>query len=386
MVGKHRVLLVFVLLAAIAISGCVGSGNVSLLSQVQQSWIFLSLLAVFTMYLVVGILYMFGTGFGMPGLIAWCKTELFQITATAIMVGLVVFAITGTDAVSRGLTSSGNTAMEDAQEYMLCQSQYIWSTYNYIIFATAPVSILYSSTIHIRPLKMGFSLQPAKFLQPIMDNVNIAITMLASATWASKLIYQLLLFAQDTMLKVFLPLGVLFRAFPMTRSIGGALIAIAIALYIALPAAVLISSVIYQERYDKPCLPIGVGTGTISTPASRIVAIGGGWTHYAFNALSVGAGGTAPAVFGKLGGLASILMAIGFGGWSIGILWWVLAGALVGMLTAWMLAWAREIVFLVVILGFVGMVIDYMITFTFARELGKILGADVNLSALMKIL
>jgi len=380
MVGKHRVLLVFAILAVLATAGCVGSGNVSLLSQVQQSWIFLSLLAVFTMYLVVGILYMIGTGFGMPGLIAWCKTELFQITATAIMVVLVVFAITGADEISRGLTASGNTAMQDAQDYMQCQGDFMWSTYQYIIITTAPVSILYSSTIHIRPLKMGFSLQPAKFLQPIMDNVNIAITMLASATWASKLIYLLLLFAQDTMLKVFLPLGVLFRAFPMTRSIGGAFIAIAIALYIALPAAVLINSVIYEERYGAPCVP-----GAIATPGSRIMAVGGGWTHYAFDAMGKGTQGITPSVFGKLGTLGYLLMAGMFGGLS-GAIWWMLAGALVGGLTAWMLAWAREIVFLVVILGFAGMVIDYMITFTFARELGKILGADVNLSALMKIL
>src|SRR3989338_10197368 len=172
MVGKNRVAIFFVFLATLAISGCVGSGNVSALGQVQQSWIFLSLLAVFMMYLIVGILYMIGTSFGMPGLIAWCKTELFQITATVIMVAMVVFAITGADEISKGFTASGNTAMQDAQQYMQCQYKFMWSTYNYIIITTAPISILYSSTIHIRPLKMGFSLQPAKFLQPIMDNVN----------------------------------------------------------------------------------------------------------------------------------------------------------------------------------------------------------------------
>ena len=126
--------------------------------------------------------------------------------------------------------------------------------------------------------------------------------------------------------------------------------------------------------------------GTITTPGSRIVAIGGGWKHYAFDAMAKGTSGLAPSVFGKLGALGYGLMALSFGGLSVGAFWWLLAGVVVGSLTAWMLAWAREIVFLVVILGFVGMVIDYMITFTFARELGKILGADVNLSALMKIL
>jgi hypothetical protein len=387
----NKMLVAVVLLAAVLLTGCTVIGSGASPNPVQLGWMGLSLTVVFGMYLAVGILYMIGTGFGMPGLIAWCKNELFQITATAIMVFMLAFALTSIDQFTRGVVAPeiitaydiqpGDYAlMKAAQGYMLCQSDFIWSTYKYIVVTTAPIQILYSSTIHIRPLKMGFSLQPGKFLQPIMDNVNIAITMLASATWASKLIYMLLLFSEDVMFAIFLPLGVLLRSFPMTRSVGGALIALAVALYVALPAAILINSVIYEEHYGGICIPGGFGTTW-----SRIVSIGGGWKNYAFDAMFAGTGGAAPAIFGKFGIFAYGAMAFLFGGLS-GMAPWLIAGAVVGGLTAWMLAWTREIIFLVVILGFVGMVIDYMVTFTFARELGKILGADVNLSALMKIL
>jgi len=379
----RRTTLIALLLASIVFAGCIGTGDVSLLGPVQQSWIGLALVVIFGMYMAIALLYMVATGLGMPGLLAWCKNELFQITATAIMVFMLAFAITGADEISRSFTASGNTAMVEAQDYMLCQTQTMWSTYNLLIVSTAPLQILYSSTIHIRPMKMGFSLQPAKFLQPIMDNVGIAITMLTSATWASKLIYNVLLFAGDTMLLVFLPLGVLLRSVPFTRSIGGALIAIAVSFYIALPAAVLINSMVYEEHYGAPCVPNRAGG---YWAPERLQAVIGGFGHYFVNAGLAGTEGTAPAVFGKAGLISYLLLAVMFGGSIMGGFWWLISGAVIGALISWFLAWAREVVFLVVILGFAGMVLDYMITFTFARELGKILGADINLGALMKIL
>ncbi|VVC03426.1 Uncharacterised protein [Candidatus Burarchaeum australiense] len=387
--GKLAVLL----LALVVLSGCLGfgTGSISGLPSAQQAvlqnWITITFITVFGMFMAVGLLYTVGTGFGIPSLQAWCKNELFQLSATAIMVFMLVFAITGADQISKSFTGTGQSAMERAQDYMLCQSQFIWGTYNYLLVTSAPMSILYSSTIHIRPLRMGFSLQPAKFLQPVMDNLGIAINMLTSATWASRLVYYLLLFAQDTMLAIFLPLGVLLRAFPVTRSIGGALIAMAAAFYIALPGAVLINAMIYQEHYGAACIAQPVAP-TLITPfvGGRIQALAGGWTHYALGALVEGTGGKAAAIFGKMGTLTYILMAISFGGLSGAAIPWLLSGVLVGALTALMLAWAREVIFIVVILGFGGLVVDYMITFTFARELSRVLGSDVNLSALMKIL
>ena len=380
---KGKTTLIVLLLAALAGFGCIGSGDISALAPIQQGWITFTLMAIFAMYMLIGIAYMVGTGFNILGLVAWCRSEIFQITATTIMVFMLAFAITGIDELSKGMTRSGGTAMEEAQDYMLCQGQFMWSTYNYLIVTSAPMQILYTSTIHIRPLRMGFSLQPAKFLQPIMDNLGIALSMLTSATWASKLVYHLLLFAEDTMLVIFLPLGVLLRAFPITRGVGGSFIAIAVAFYIALPGAVLLNSVIYEEHYGAACIPTA-GTSGMFTWEPRIATLFGGAKHYVGEAMLLGSSGLGPSIFGKFGIFIGVLTFI-FGG-GLAALPWLLSGAVVGAMIGWMLAWAREIVFQVVILGFVGMVVDYMITFTFARELGKILGADVNLSALMKIL
>ena len=376
---------IVLLLAALSIFGCVGSGDLTDPVyggdyDVVVSWITITLIVIITMYLLIGIAYMVGSGFNMPGLVAWCKNEFFQITATAIMVLMLAFAITGVDELSKGLSKDGSTtAMEKAQDYMLCQTEFMWGTFNYLVVFSAPLQILYSSTIHIRPLKMGFSLQPAKFLQPVMDNLGIALNMLTSAMWASKLIYYLLLFAEDTMMVIFLPLGVLLRAFPITRSVGGAIIALAVAFYMALPGAVLINSMIYEVHYGSECTAAGGWTNW----STRIGNVAGGWWHYTWDAMIVGEAGLGPAIFGKAGMLLGIVAFL-FGGFAA--IPWILTGAILGGLVAWMLAWAREIIFQVVILGFVGFVIDYMITFTFARELGKLLGADVNLSALMKIL
>ncbi|RLG20051.1 hypothetical protein DRN67_00990 [Candidatus Micrarchaeota archaeon] len=378
---RNGIIIISLLFIGLMLFGCIGSGDPSLLSPIQRNWMAISIIAILTMYFAIALLYMGASLLGMPGLIAWCKSELFQITATAIMVFMLAFAITGVDEASKSFTSTGNTAMQEAQDYTLCQSQVMWSTYNHLIWTTAPIQILYSSQIHIRPLKMGFSVQPAKFLQPIMDNLGIAMTMLATTTWASRLLYTLLIFTDDIMLSVFLPLGVLLRAVPMTRSAGGALIAVAVAFYIALPLAVIVNSMVYEEHYGQACDPNRV------VAIERVISIGGGWKHYVWDAMLKGTQGIPASVFGKMHMVGFGMLALVFGGFSLGAAApWLISGAVAGMSIAFFLAWAKEIIFMVVILGFVGLVIDYMITFTFARELGRILGADVNLSALMKIL
>jgi len=395
--GKGKMHLLVLLVFAAALAGCPGSGSVSLLNPFQQQWIGLGLIAIFTMYMVVGIIYMAATGFNMPNLLAWCKNELFQISATAIMLFMLVFAITGVDAATRGMLGQETLQAYDvqpgdyalmtvAQGYMLCQSQLIWSTYNYLIVTTAPLAIVYSSTLHVRPLRMGFSIQPGKFIQPIMDNVNIAVSMLQSGAWASKAIYYLLTFSQDVMFSIFLPLGIVLRSIPFTRSVGGALIAVGIALYVALPAAVLINTMIYREHYGEMCRPSTAYIGNPLQQPGRLKALWGGTWHYAINSFATASGGTAPAVFGKVGGTFYLLFAVFFGGTLLSGALWLGSGLIVGVLLSAMLAWAREIVFMLVILTFVGGVAEYMITFTFARELSRLLGADVDLTAIMKIL
>lgn len=395
-----RMRLAVLLVAALLLAGCTGTASASALSPFQQEWVNIAILAMLTMFFAVGIIYMVGTGFGMPALVAWCKNEVFQVSATALMLFLMIFAITGVDGATRGLVGSEALTFYDvqpsdfalmkvAQGHMQCQSEFIWSTYNYVIVATAPLAIIYSSTIHIRPLRMGFSIQPAKFIQPIMDNVHIGTTLLGSGAWASKLIWMLLMFAQDTMFAIFLPLGVVLRSLPFTRAIGGTLIAIALAFYVALPAAVMVNVLVYEEHYGEYCKPTtsaGSSLSPLNLPPERIQHVFGGTWHYMKDAFVLGSAGAGPAIFGKVGGISSLLLAVFLGGGIPGALAWLVSGAIIGTLISASLAWAREIVFILVILTFVGGVVQYMVTFTFARELAKLLGSDVDLTSLLKIL
>jgi hypothetical protein len=399
---ENRMMLMGVLAIAVLLAGCTGSASSAGLSAFQLGWVNIAILAMLTMYFAVAILYMAGTGFGMPALVAWCKNEVFQLSATAVMLFLMILAITAIDGATRGVVGQEALAvyhvepndyalMKVGQGYMQCQYEFIWSTYNYVIVATAPLAIIYSSTIHIRPLKMGFSIQPAKFIQPIMDNVQIGTTLLGSGAWASKMVWMLLLFSDKVMFAIFLPLGVVLRSLPFTRQVGGVLIAMAVAFYVALPAAVLINAVVYEQHYGTMCRPTDLnspaaGMGLNAPPPERVQAIFGGTWHYIKDAFVEGSGGTGNAVIGRVGGLASVLFAIFLGGGLPGAAAWLISGAIVGTIVAASLAWAREIIFIVVVLTFVGGVVQYMITFTFARELAKLLGSDVDLTSLLKLL
>lgn len=71
-------------------------------------------------------------------------------------------------------------------------------------------------------------------LTSIVDGVGL----LALATWG-KILF--LLFAKNVIPLIFLPLGILMRAFPFTRTTGSTIIAVAFAIYFVYPLAVMLS-------------------------------------------------------------------------------------------------------------------------------------------------
>lgn len=93
-----------------------------------------------------------------------------------------------------------------------------------------------------------------------------AIGMLA--TYAQR---ALLTFAGNNMLTLFLPLGLIARAFPLTRRMGGTLIAMALALYFVYPLALVMDMQIYEIGQSHL-----MATGLVANPNVQTTATGGG--------------------------------------------------------------------------------------------------------------
>jgi len=86
----------------------------------------------------------------------------------------------------------------------------------------------------------SFDIQILKGLQPMRETLGEGIKMLNLNSTFAAMNSQLANFIAQTMLAVFLPLGIIFRSFFATRKIGGFLIGASIGFYLLFPYFVLI--------------------------------------------------------------------------------------------------------------------------------------------------
>lgn len=84
----------------------------------------------------------------------------------------------------------------------------------------------------------------------IVDAVGFSIVSVV----AQKVILQ---FVYDTVLKFFLPFGILLRAFPITRKTGSTVIALCVVLYFVYPASILINKYMFDSYVTLPTLQEG---------------------------------------------------------------------------------------------------------------------------------
>lgn len=86
----------------------------------------------------------------------------------------------------------------------------------------------------------SFDIQILKGLEPMKEALVDEIKMLSMSSTFAAMNSQLANFIAQTMLEVFLPLGVIFRSFFATRKIGGFLIGASVGFYLLFPYFVLI--------------------------------------------------------------------------------------------------------------------------------------------------
>ena len=78
----------------------------------------------------------------------------------------------------------------------------------------------------------GILSSPGKTLKNMMHEVNATLSYLIFLLYLQK---HMLIFSAETMLTVFLPIGIICRAFPLTRGIGNTFIAVAVGFYFVFP-------------------------------------------------------------------------------------------------------------------------------------------------------
>ncbi len=218
-----------------------------LTGTILPSWEPVILLAAFTTFLFVTILYMFSFVFNLQPLKQWCKSEYAQVLVTFLIAIFLIALITWGIPVTMQFTGSTMGAVgmagypsgialepfEIARAYTNTTINCATGVYRWIYYINSFVEVGESINLDIG----GSEAAMAWHLSGIVGAFHIIENRLTYVMLIQYMFYRLLDFFQATMFTFFLPAGLILRTFPLTRGVGGFLIALAIGGYIIFPLA-----------------------------------------------------------------------------------------------------------------------------------------------------
>ncbi len=389
---------VFVLLFVLATAASAQAG----MGQWGRTWQTIAFTALLLSYFIIGVFYALGVGFSSPRLTAFAKHEFYQTSATAVILGMVIGAdaglntlfdafkaqsfihpaserqgnnvCTGTRAVQSG---SWNTIQQQAVSYSDCLVEVNVASFRFLTFVNTLVGFFATINMYFDIGGLGgVSISPFLGFKVLVDLIGYVLSAQVLNLIQLKAQNILLAFARDSLFTLVLPFGVALRSFTITRSAGGALIAIAVGFYIVFPLAYVFSAEIVGEHCSTASCgslrdnPDWTGVGILDA------AIGGSGAPDMVNLFKMGfkmfkAGGAGldalmdasdPSNFGGGSGKSSFMNDFGANG-PLG-----------------------SIVYMGMIASGVLPIFSLIITLQFIRNLALLLGADVDFSALVKII
>lgn len=237
-----------------------GAGPLTRYSPVLGDWVMAAGAAVLVAFLLVALAYMIGVGFRYPQVEQWARSEFWEAVLTLLMIGAVFFLAQFLSDVS--YTLAGQDHFGAAFEYLVNTRAELLAGWASLLLAiqgfgmASGTSVSFFWFIPLIPIppeattwtyiRLGTSVSLAAGWGAIVSGLSPPLYMVYIALITNMGQDVILHFAKSDMLTVFLPLGILFRAFPLTRKIGGTIIALALALYFVFPLSLALNTYIYN--------------------------------------------------------------------------------------------------------------------------------------------
>jgi hypothetical protein len=218
------------------------------------NWYSICAMAIMVCLSVNMLVMMAAKAFSLPELERWAKKEFFQVTASAlIIVGFIAMINTGFNVISQTLLPSGTTTtcegikMDVWQDsgpmgIMQCKLQekitYIEDMVQQLWYRNAENEPLAATCIIVGIQVYCWDWDPS--LHSEVEQAHYLSNAFVSLGINLHAQFMFVTYIASNMLTVFLPLGIILRIIPITRGIGGILIAIAIGFYFVFPVAYII--------------------------------------------------------------------------------------------------------------------------------------------------
>jgi hypothetical protein len=250
-------------------------------------------IGVLLSFMIIAIVYMFGNIMNFKPMQDWYRAELWESIKTILMIGVIIATLATLSAVADILVGAQYVVPFQGNQHALstnlanlynADNTYItnqlygsYQAYAAVLGLNVGVNILKSVSLSlwipiplIPPdifgalqfgsvesiLKSNFiSANPGESSYSITQNITglVVVPMLIAFQLQASYFYDLIILG----LGILVPLGIVFRAFPLIRNIGGTLIATGIGLAIVYPAMILIinmpvSNYIYSFTSVQP--------------------------------------------------------------------------------------------------------------------------------------
>lgn len=319
----------------------------------EYDWKPLAFLALLVSIFIIGGVYMLSMGFEMHRTNVWAKNELYQTLGTAVIIVALVGGIPLAESVGESISylddnpaNDGNSSIRMALDYSASVANLMRWNFAGLTIVNGVVTLFGSLPVSMAPAKIAgatFSLEP--IARPVLHALGIMITLMVTVMGEWHAHWFLLCFIKQRMLTLFLPLGVLLRAFPVTRWAGGLFISLALGFYFIYPLMININE--------------GIG---IPTPVENMKDMVSDF-------------------------LTQDIWKIGLLMFALRFLSFSFAAVFISMMVIFLMYhFVPAVIYSVIILGIILPIFNIFITFTFVKELSKILGADVNLAAITKMI
>jgi len=210
-----------------------------------------SMLIILSVLMIVAFLYAIGIAFKINRLISFSKNEILENVLNFILILFVAGGIAGIDGVVIGISQFSASAVSTTQTSITSTSSLYQSTCeHYYGDAIGEVGNLVSLALTIfefnifslfqieyMPNGFGASFKPFVWLS-LLSKMASSFSLPIVAITGIELTNVYLLAIIYYIFPLFLYLGILFRTFPWTRAIGGALLGLFISFYVFYPALI----------------------------------------------------------------------------------------------------------------------------------------------------
>jgi hypothetical protein len=226
-----------------------------------SSWVYVALLAVIISALIVSLAYMTGSFFGNQMLLAWAKNELFQVMASAFIIGTLIGTLTFVQAGLASEIARTGTACAGFNCHIRLADNYLETVYNdtgvmaeSVIRVNTLVSLIRSIRIIPELFEapyFGITVQPFSGLGILAETLKTTLDTIMKIMMLLKLQQILLSYIEFALFPILLVMGIVLRTFFFTRKLGGLLIAIAIGLYLVYPMFFVIAHTMWLGTMHK---------------------------------------------------------------------------------------------------------------------------------------